>query len=289
MKSKSLSAFLTSTASLLVSFILVVSVPLRFVLSLIKPIGWRTALELVMVIAIFFGLLLLIVPLTNDGLSDAFRSDNIHWAVGEDGEKFIQSVGLIAFEILGLVLLGSIAVIAVCTGGSPFNFPVISQARAEGIIERYGLMDKFDEYAELNYIGVHQIRERLHLRRLTTSTDRDELTSTPSSGIWYLLGLAPCVAGSYLLPILWGGSPNFYWIDNAGGVIADSAGYIITLGKGGINLREWPWALPVAGIYYGITMPTCLKYSKLAYNILLISHLEEQDVLLSGPRKRRDP
>ena len=287
MKSKHLGAFLTSTASLVISLILVISIPLRYILSFIKPIGWRTALELVMVIAILFGLLLLIIPLTNDGLSDAFRSTNIQWAKGEDGDKFIQSIGLIAFETRGLVLMGSIAVIAVCTGGSPLNFPVVSPARAEGIIERYELMDKFDEYVELNYGGVHGIRERLHLRRLTTSTNREELASTPSSGIWYFLGLTPCVAGSYLLPILWGEPPSFYWIDNAGGLIADAASYIITLGKGGINLRGWPWAVPVAGIYYGITTPICFKYSKLAYNILLISHLEEQDVLLSGPSQSK--
>lgn len=285
MKSKRLGAFLTTTASLVASFILAVSIPFRLILSLIKPSGWKTALEAAMAIAILFGLFMLLAPLTRDGLSDAFRSTNIQWVAGEDGEKFIQSIGLIAFEILGLVLMGSIAVIAVCTGGSPFNLPVISPARAEGIIERYELMDKFPRFEELNFSGVQEIRERQGLKRLTTSTDFEELTSSPSSGIWYFLGLTPCVAGSYLLPILWGDPPSFYWIDNTGGVLADLASSIITMGKGGINLRGWPWAVPIAGLYYGVTAPICFKYSKLSFNIMLISHLEDQDVLLTTPSR----
>jgi len=288
MKSKSVGAFLTTTASLVISLILAASIPLRLISNLIKPNGWRTALQVAMVISIFGGLIILITPLTHDGLSDAFRSTNIRLAVGEDGDQFIQSVGLISFKILGAILAGSIAVIAVWTSGSIFNFPLISPARAEGIIKKYGLMEQFSSFAELNEWGVHNIRERQGLSRLETSGGCNDLESTPSSGIWYFFGLLPCVIGSYFLPIFWGESPNFYWIDNAGGIFADAASYIFTLGKGGINLRGWIWAVPIACLYYGITASICFKYSKLTFNILLISHLEEQDVLLSRQKTENE-
>ncbi len=281
MKAKSIGAFLTTTASLVVSVILVASIPLRFISNLTKPNGWRIALQVAMFIFIFGALVISIAPLTHDGLSDAFRSTNIRWAVGEDGDPFIQSVGLMSFNILASILAGSIAVIATWTGGSILNFPLISPARAEGIIERYELMDKLSSYAALNAWDVNNIREKQCLPRLKTSGGHNDLESTPSPGIWYFFGLTPCVIGSYFLPVIWGESPNLYWIDNAGGFFADAASYIITLGKGGINLRCWIWAVPIACLYYGIVVSTCFKYSKLTFNILLISHLEEQDVLLS--------
>jgi hypothetical protein len=286
-KSKHLSALLTTAASLATTLILLPTIPLRIIVSAIKPSGIRFVVQLAMIAGILFGLTILVAPLTRDGISEAFKSTNINWATGEDGEQFIQSVGLISFQTLSLVLLGSIAVIAVCTGGSAYNLPLISQARAQGIIERYRLMDRSSDYDELCVGTVHILREKIGLKRLQTSYSYDELTTTPSSGIWYLFGLLPCVIGSYILPVFWASQPSFFWIDNAGGILADAVSWVITLGKGGLNLRGWPWAVPIAGMYYGLTIPTCFKFSKLTFNILLISHLEEQDVLISQANQDR--
>lgn len=288
MKSKHLGAFLTTIACLVVTLILVPTIPLRIIVSAIKPKGLRFFIQFLMIACIVVGLMALVIPLTHDGMSEAFKSTNINWATGEDGEKFIQSIGLISFQTIGIALLTSIAAIAVCTGGSAYNFPLISKAGAQGIIERYGLMNRSSDRDELDVGAIHSLRETLGLTRLKTTHNYEELISTPSSAIWYFFGLLPCVTGSYLLPIFWGGQPSFFWIDNAGGILADAASWVITLGKGDINLRGWPWAVPIACFYYGLTIPACFKYSKLTYNILLISHLEEQDVLLSRPTSDSD-
>jgi len=286
-KSKHLAAFLTTTASLVTTLILAPTIPLRIIVSAIKSSGVRTVIQLAMIAGILFGLTVLISPLTRDGMSEAFKSTNINWATGEDGEEFIQSVGLLSFQTLSLVLLASIGVIAVSTGGSVYNFPLISPARAQGIIEKYSLMDRSSYSDELNVEAVHSIRDKLGLTRLKTTYDNEGLPTTPSSAIWYLFGLLPCVIGSYLLPVFWGSQPSFFWIDNAGGILADAASWVITFGKGGVNLRGWPWAVPIACIYYGFSMSVCFKYSKFIFNILLISHLEDQDVLISPSKPGR--
>lgn len=103
MKTKSAGAFLTTTASLVVSLILAASIPLRLISNLIKPNGWRTALQVAMVISIFGGLIILITPLTHDGLSDAFRSTNIRWAGNHTGSGRYLLGGATRFRDFGRI------------------------------------------------------------------------------------------------------------------------------------------------------------------------------------------
>jgi len=275
MASRKAAAIVASISGLTLGLISFVSYPVTFAISKIKNETARewTCVALFALSVISLMVLSIYGLLMNGELGAALRS------VNDDGKgEGIPSLPFYAFVLGLMILIWCLARIVFFSRNSVFNAPLISPARALNIIDKYDLLKGFGSfYLELNWADVQKLAGY-------TDGEMSELSSpfrnpsevVPPSEIIGVVHLVPALAGAYLMPLIVGKAPSVFWMDHLGACLADAASHLIYLvNQNHVNLRNPAWSLPILFAYfYGIS--SFWTYSKVGYNVVLVSQIEER-------------
>jgi len=280
MGSRKAVALTATLAGAILSALTLLFTPISYLRSLIRNKDARTYTG----IGLFFLSTACLVFLTlkhpvQDGLGEALRSSNVNIVIDEEGDELIKSLPLTVHSFGILIVIGCITWTAFNRQNSITNTTMISPTRALQSIEKHGLMEKFPYFGEMNWRDA-QAATGLTNEEMLKLSERfgHPEECVPSSGIIYIIGLSPLLAGAYLAPTITGQPPSIYWMDHAGGYLADAASYVLSLFiQRDLNLRHTTWSIPVLLAYYGILGGITFRYAKAGYNALLLSHIEQRD------------
>ena len=275
MASRKAAAIVASVTGLTLGLIAVVFYPFTFAISKIKN---ETARDWTCTALFIFSVISLVVFATV-GLLMNGQLEAVLRSVNDDGKgEGIPSLPFYAFSVGLMILVWCLAGIVFRSQNSFFNAPLISPAKALNIIDKYDLLKGFGSfYQELNWADVQKLAGYTDEEMSELSLPfKNPSETVPPTAIIGVVHLVPALAGAYLMPLIAGKTPSVFWMDHLGGYLADAASYLIYLvNQNHVNLRNPAWSLPIFFAYlYGIS--SFWTYSKVGYNVVLVSQIEER-------------